>query len=82
MTERGGVGKIEEWRGEQKGGERSEMGDEGMLALRRGHVLLEEEGQLGWAKHSGRNREMGVRRGAAGGGTKYRRVSKEEGFLD
>lgn len=45
MTERGAVGKIQEWRGKQKGGERQE--DEGMLALRGGTCCWKGRDYLG-----------------------------------
>lgn len=51
--------KKEEWRGEEKGGERREMGDKGHVGTKRGHVLPKEEGRHGWARCGGRYREMG-----------------------
>lgn len=73
-------GKNTRVEGEQKGGERREMGDEGMLALRRGTCCRRRRGYLGGRSTVGGIGKSGLDRGAAGGGT--RQVSKEEGFLD
>lgn len=61
------MGKRGEWRGEGKGGERREMGDEGMLALRRGTCCRRRRGDVGGRGAVGGTGKWGVRWGRGRG---------------
>lgn len=47
-------------------------GGQGHVGTKRGHVLRQEEGLLGWAQQWEEQANKRLEGGAAGGGTKYR----------
>lgn len=58
---------MEEWKGEGKGGERREMGGEGMLALRRGTCCRRRRGDVGGrGTVGGTGKWWGARQGGEG----------------
>lgn len=67
MTEEAAWEKYKSGGGEQRGGKRREMGDEGMLALRRGTCCCRRRGNLGGRSTVGGTWKWGVRRGSGRG---------------